>query len=458
LGAAVVRIAATWIALALAAGVAPTAAARDSGADRSPPAYELKADELEYDSGTEIYVASGSVVIRRGERTLSADWASFSNRTRRGVASGNVVLREGRDVLHAEFVEFDVDALSGVVFQARLDSEGSHFRMEGGEIWKSGDANYGFEDGTFTTCRCDDEEGRAAWRIRAREAEAEVGGYATVRNATFEVLDVPILWLPWMKYPMTDRKSGFLMPELGYGSRDGARVGLPFFWAPADPINVIVTPSWIQKRGVKGDLALDFVYGEQSGGDVRGSFVHDDSIDSGDPETPYGDERWAVKGKQDAFLPKGWRAKTDFRFISDNDYVLDFDELRRYRTSRFLESDAWVGNALGEAGRFFLQASARVADGLANPDDVDRDRTLSQTTVSSSTPGSTRRPTRRSATRTRGTSHPGTSTATTTPAAPKETGSSRRASPSPTAGSASRSRRASRCRGDSGTWRSSTRR
>ncbi|MDH3211065.1 MAG: LPS assembly protein LptD [Myxococcales bacterium] len=373
-----VRIAATWIALALAAGVAPTAAARDSGAAASPPAYELKADELEYDSQTEIYVASGSVVIRRGERTLSADWASFSNRTRRGVASGNVVLSEGRDVLRAEFVEFDVDALTGVVFQARLDSEDSHFRMQGAEIRKTGDATYGLKDGTFTTCRCDDEEGRASWRIRAREVEAEIGGYATVRNATFEVLDVPILWLPWMKYPMSERKSGFLMPELGYGSRDGARVGLPFFWAAADPINVILTPSWIQQRGVKGDLALDFVYGEQSDGEVYGSFIHDDSIDPAAPATPFGDERWVVTGEQDAFLPKGWRAKADFRFMSDNDYVLDFEDMRRYRTRRFLESNAWVGNALGEAGRFFLQASARVADGLANPDDVDRDRYLMQ--------------------------------------------------------------------------------
>ncbi len=378
MGGPVARFAAVGITLLAAAGATPAAHAQDTGSAASPPSYELTADEFEYDSQTGIYVARGSVVIRRGDRTLSADWASFSHTTHRGVASGNVVLREGRDAVHAEFVEFDLETLTGVVFQARLDAEDSHFRMRGAEIRKTGDETYGFEDGTFTTCRCDDDEGRAAWRIRAKKADAEVGGYATVRNATFEVLDVPILWVPWMKFPMTDRKSGFLMPELGYGSRDGARVRLPFFWAVADPINVVLTPSWIQKRGVKGDLALDFVYGEQSGGDIRGSFIHDDSIDSDDPSTPFSDNRWAVAGEQEAHLPDGWRAQADFRFVSDNDYVLDFEGFRRYRKDRFLESNALVGKALGEAGRFFLQASARTADGMVNPDDVDRDLTLMQ--------------------------------------------------------------------------------
>ena len=378
MGGEVARFAAVGIALLSAAGATPAAQAQDTDPAPSPPAYELTADELEYESRTGIYVARGSVVIRRGDRTLSADWASFSNTTRRGVASGNVVLREGRDSVYAEFVEFDVEALTGVVFQARLDSEDSHFRLQGAEIRKTGDDTYSIEDGSITSCRCDDEEGRAAWRIRAKKADAEVGGYVTTRNATFEVLDVPILWLPWMKYAMTDRKSGFLMPDLGYGGRDGVRVGLPFFWAVADPLNVVLTPSWIKTRGVKGDLALDFVYGEQSGGDLRGSFIHDDSIDSDDPRTPFSDNRWAVAGEQDAHLPDGWRAQADFRFVSDNDYVLDFAGLRRYRTNRFLESTALAGKALGEAGRYFLQASARFADDMMNPDDVDRDRYLMQ--------------------------------------------------------------------------------
>jgi lipopolysaccharide assembly outer membrane protein LptD (OstA) len=372
------RILATALALAAPAAAWLAAFAPPARAADAPPPYELRADELEYETRTGIYVARGSVVLRRGDRSLQADWASFSNTTRRGVASGSVLLRDGQDTLRADFVEFDLDSLTGVVFHARLDAEDSHFRMEGDEIRKTGDDTYAFREGSFTTCRCADEEGRDAWRIRAEEADAEVGGYATVRNATFEVLGLPVFWLPWMKYPMTERKTGLLMPEVGYGSGDGVRVSLPFFWAVGNPLNVILEPGWIQERGVKGDVHLDYVYGQDSGGDLYGSFIHDRSIDSGNPKTPYSPNRWAATGAQDAFLPAGWRAQADFRFVSDNDYVLDFEKLRRHRKDRFLGSEAWIGNALGEAGRFVLQASASEADDLSNPDDVDRDRYLMQ--------------------------------------------------------------------------------
>ena len=62
---------------------------------------------------------------------------------------------------------------------------------------------------------------------------AEKGqGLAILRNTTINILGVPILWLPWMAYPLgTERESGFLFPEFGYGNRNGAEVGLPYFWA-----------------------------------------------------------------------------------------------------------------------------------------------------------------------------------------------------------------------------------
>ncbi len=342
------------------------------------PAYRLNADTLEYESDQQVYVARGSVSMQRESRSLHADWVSYSTVTGRGVASGNVELRDGHDVLRADFIEFDVHSLTGVLFEARLEADDSHFRAEGAEMRKTGDNTYSFEDGSFTTCQCSDE-GRAAWRIRAAAGDLEVGGYATVRNTTFEILEVPVLWLPWMIYPFrTDRQTGFLIPEIGYGGRDGVRVGLPFFWAAADRLNVSVNPQWIQTRGAKADAELEYVYGERSRGDLFGAFVLDDSIRPRDPDTPYDRERWAFAGTQDAFLPGGWRLRADVRLVSDNDYVLDFTELGNYRNERFLESNAFVGRSMGKAGRFGLVASAQYADDQSSPDDVDRDQTLMQ--------------------------------------------------------------------------------
>ena len=67
-----------------------------------------------------------------------------------------------------------------------------------------------------------------------RTPTLEIGGYGTARNTTFEVLGVPVVWLPWMLYPLkTERQTGLLFPLLSTGSIQGFSAALPFFWAAA---------------------------------------------------------------------------------------------------------------------------------------------------------------------------------------------------------------------------------
>ena len=90
--------------------------------------------------------------------------------------------------------------------------------MSGAEIAKTGEQTYRFENGRFTTCRCEEGE-REPWEIEAEQAELEIGGYGTARNTRFEVLGVPVVWLPWMIYPLkTERQTGLLFPEISAGS------------------------------------------------------------------------------------------------------------------------------------------------------------------------------------------------------------------------------------------------
>jgi lipopolysaccharide assembly outer membrane protein LptD (OstA) len=366
---------AAGVALVIWAGTPPAAFADLPTLSRSEAPVELTCDALEYESEGELYVARGSVHIRQGERSVSADWMAFSGVTQQGVASGNVVFKDGEDTLYAEFIEFDVSTLEGVVFEARFASEEDRLRMEGAVIEKTGEDTYRFEEGMFTSCRCPDD-GRDPWRIRASKADLEIGGYGTARNTTFEILGVPVVWLPWMIYPLkTERQSGFLLPGFGLGKRHGFEVGVPFLWTAGDQVNVIMTPQWLEKRGVKGDVEVEYVYGQRSGGHLFAAFLSDREIDPNTPAYPY--DR-AVAGRQDFFLPAGWRAKTDFRFVSDNQYVQDFEKLGTEGDDRFLESRAFAAKSVGGAGRTGLVGSAVTADDLQSPDDSDRDRYLLQ--------------------------------------------------------------------------------
>jgi lipopolysaccharide assembly outer membrane protein LptD (OstA) len=345
------------------------------GASREP--VQITADTIEYDQARELYTAKGNVRITQPERTLTSDWASFSNATRQGVASGNVVIVEGRDTLTSEFLQFNVDSLQGVVFTGRLDSQSSRFKMQGAEIRKTGANTYVFEEGVFTTCRCPDAEDRDPWQIRTQHTDLEVEGYGTARNSSFDVLGVPVLWFPWMIYPLKrERQTGFLFPKFGQSSRSGFDLRLPFFWAVNDQINLVLTPEYLTKRGFKPSVDAAWVQGEQSSGALHTSFIHDQEVDPESGSTPFGQDRWAVEARVDQFLPQDWRAKLDLNLVSDNNYPFDFEDESNWRIYQYLQSTLSMTQHWGESAVF--TGSVWLADDLQNPTNADRDRVVLQ--------------------------------------------------------------------------------
>jgi lipopolysaccharide assembly outer membrane protein LptD (OstA) len=368
--------------LVLCAGAAPAQEGAGIAGELRPDPDEpatLTADRLEYDAKREVYSARGNVVMVQGDRTMKADWVAFSPVTHAGVASGNVLVIDGTDTLRADFLEFDVESLEGVIRNGSLDSPGSRFRTTGAEIQKTGENTWHVEDGTFTTCRCPEEDATDPWRIRAEQADIEVGGYGTVEDATFDVKGVPVLWLPWMIYPIkTERQTGFLFPELSIASRNGFGVGLPFFWAPRDELNVTVTPEWTSRRGFKGDAEVEYVIGERSEGELIAAIAYDEEVRANSLAEPFDRDRWLLGGTQDLFLPADARFQTSFSLASDNQIPLDFDELSAARADRYLESTASLSRGFGASGRFGAVGSAWFADDLQSPDDVDRDHFLLQ--------------------------------------------------------------------------------
>src|SRR5262249_34244006 len=142
------------IAAALLAGIAcapapaawaETGTAAAAAAANAP--LEVAADSFDYQRDRDLYVARGGLVLRRGERRLSADWVAFSPSTGRGVASGNVVLSDGHDTVHTSFVDFDIDDMRGVMYDARFEAASGQERMEGAEVAKTGEGTYSFRDG-----------------------------------------------------------------------------------------------------------------------------------------------------------------------------------------------------------------------------------------------------------------------------------------------------------------------
>ena len=349
-------------------------AAADDRARMDEP-FEITADRIFLDDARALYVAEGHVRIEQGERRLEARWVAFSRETRIAVAEGDVRLDDGDDLLTAEFMVFDVDTLLGMLYQGSVDVGHQGFLMRAKEIVRTGQNTFTMRDGRFSTCRC--EPGKTLpWEIRTAKAEVEVGGHGTITNSTFNVLGVPVLWVPWAFFPVkSERETGLLLPDLSFGGRGGASFGLPFFWAALPQLNVTLTPRYFADRGYKQDVEIEYVFGEKSEGQL---FVAGLSDKSAQPGGPNPSERWVVLWQHDQELPAKWRWQTDFKLASDNLYADDFVELHRYASHRFIESTSNFARDFGTSGGVGAMLGSRYADDVQGSNKDDRDRYLLQ--------------------------------------------------------------------------------
>jgi lipopolysaccharide assembly outer membrane protein LptD (OstA) len=375
----VTRCAARWailIGLAMILSPSPLLAQDSQGTDvHFEGPFTLRADELEVRSADRVYLARGNVEIEQEGRLLTADSVFFDDTTRLGVATGHVEITERGDTLKSSFLHFDVDTLHGTVFDGELIAADSSFTMTGSEIEKTGEKTYTVTDGRFTTCQCPEDARRDPWALRAATADLEIDGYAVAKNSRFEVLDVPMLWLPWFAYPIKDKRTtGFLVPEAGRSSRAGFDVAVPFFWAVRDNVNLTLTSQYQTKRGFKPGADLEYVFGQRSYGELYGTFINDKDVDEDEShDENFSTNRWGADWRHLQDLPADMRLHIDAVGTSDNNFPFDFDDFSEYRLERYLHSRAFLATSFGPNDRFLGSTGVRFADDLQSPDRDDRD-------------------------------------------------------------------------------------
>jgi len=190
----------------------------------------IDADEVTYDRRSDTVSARGNVLVRRGETELRADEVSFNRATNVADARGRVNLSDPQGTLTADALQLNLDEETGIIEGANITSRLSQYSLQGARVEKGLGQSFRIQDGTFTTCRC--AEGPPSWSISGEDLDVTVGGYARLRSGTFNILDVPVLYVPRAIFPVEiDRQSGFLMPQFGFSNRRGFQTILPFYWA-----------------------------------------------------------------------------------------------------------------------------------------------------------------------------------------------------------------------------------
>lgn len=306
-----------------------------SGEAELPADYtRITAEEVAGQTGV-LVRAQGDVVVERNRRVLNADWAEYDQREDVVRAGDRFVLYENGSAVSGKTLEYHFDKGTGTAQDLHLaaEHEGRRFQAVGGAAELQGNRQYELKDVQFNTCN----QGDASWYIHAGRLRADYSkGIGVAQNARFVFGGVPVLYAPWLDFPLNgNRKSGFLVPDVEIGS-DGTRLEVPYYLNLAPNYDATVSAGVVGTRGVRFGGEFRYLQTAYRGG-VHAVYMPDDR------RSPH-NNRYHARWSHEHRFSDGLSAGIDFNQVSDDDYYRDFYGQDDIAANVNLNRRAWLEN------------------------------------------------------------------------------------------------------------------
>lgn len=351
----------------------------------------LVADHTRYDVGRDVLVATGHAVFTTDQMVVHADEISFDQKNARATARGNVLLVSGQVVALADEIDLNtetIDALvkNGIFYQktgvsperlraaqnpweakrlgvTNLIMSGTHIQRLDEETQK-----YWVDDLSFTPCDCSADE--LNWRIDSSSGTVYLNQHAILYSPVFYLGSAPVLWFPFLDLPLTERRTGLLIPRVA-NTANGMFIETPVFVTLGQSYDWTVTPGYYfgarprvkpggetVEVGVKGArLANEFRYAPSTttGGRVTLGLLRDErpirdptNMDKTRPGTQRG-LRGDLTLQHWQELGNGLFDRANVTLASDGYYVRDLSNEIIERENQYLRSTAAVGHRSDES-------------------------------------------------------------------------------------------------------------
>ena len=319
-------------------------------------------------------VLVGDVEVQQGQRVVTAQTAyvyrdAKTKQLDRIDLLGEVHYLEPEQLMIAKKASFNPQNKSGYTFDVlyRFKSENNKNALPAWGrarfIKRFANKDYLLQQATYTTCAPQDK----AWDVQAKsiaiDQEKAIG---VARHATVRLHDWPIFYTPYLSFPTNKtRKSGFLLPVVGYSNVGGFDFGVPYYWNMAPNYDMTVTPHWYAKRGVM--FGEEFRYlTPRSSGLLRGSFLSNDRAYKNFLTTNQNDfpqlignsaNRWSVGMIETSTLSQNLFFHVNAEQVSDDYYLQDFSSNLAQMTQKQLlreadlvySSDHWLLRGMVES-------------------------------------------------------------------------------------------------------------
>ncbi|HSG63561.1 MAG TPA: LPS assembly protein LptD, partial [Gammaproteobacteria bacterium] len=257
----------------------------------------------------------GDVRFRYGERSITAEGATYDRQTGRAEVSGAVTYRDPDVTVFGEDAEVDTANEEVFFVNAGFDMPRRPARGSADAILITSDSVLELSTMRFTTC----PTGIDDWELMAENVALDIdAGFGTARDVKLEFKGVPILYTPFLTFPLDDRrKSGFLTPEFSERDRAGLDIRVPYYFNLAPSYDLTVEPRYMALRGLQINTEFRYMT-ERSDGQLDFDYLHDDHEANV--------SRHALAFRHRSLLAERWRMLTNLENISDDGYFEDLGD------------------------------------------------------------------------------------------------------------------------------------
>ncbi len=290
---------------------------------------ELLADSVKKNG--QLVIAKGNVLVYSKEYLISADKALYNSKSEILELFGNInMIRQNSEALKSNYVKLNFKNQEGSFKPFFTYEEKSKVWLEC-EQAKSSQRYYMTKNAIVSSCNVQNPD----WKLGFKSGKLSKNSkFLYLKNVVFYIRDVPIFYLPYFAISTdTTRRTGLLVPVIGYDTTDGFKYKQPFYLANQVWWDLEIDPQIRLKRGVGIYSTFRFVDTNYSKGSVTiGGFRDNNNYFKQEKlknDAHYGYE---VEYENSRLLQSYFGKKADdglrldFTYLNDIDYVNLKDE------------------------------------------------------------------------------------------------------------------------------------
>lgn len=298
-------------------------------------------------------VFTGNVDIAQGNSRLQADEVQLHQKQAEGLpepvrtvdALGNVHYDDNQVILKGPKGWSNLNTKDTNIWEGDYQMVGRQGRGKADLMKQRGENRYTIlENGSFTSCL----PGSNTWSVVGSEVihdrEEQV---AEIWNARFKLGPVPVFYSPYLQLPVGDkRRSGFLIPNAKYSTKNYFEFYLPYYWNIAPNMDATLTPHYLHRRG--GVMwENEFRYLSQAGtGLIEFDYLNSDKVYDDEHPNDDNSRRWLFYWQHAGVMDQVWRFNVDYTKVSDSSYFNDFDNKYGSSTDGYATQKFSVGYAV----------------------------------------------------------------------------------------------------------------